>query len=199
MSEKNKEQDEDSSLESATAKDKLEKSIHVKAPPAVDPLPKGRKNYMTPGGAKELREELLYLNDKVRPELLEVIAWAAGNGDRSENGDYIYGRKRLREIDKRLRYLTKRIDNLEVVDPETQSGEKILFGATVTLLDEEEKERKYSIVGVDESDIKKGKISWISPIAKSLMQKMIGDIVVLKSPGGEKEFEITGISYKQIP
>lgn len=186
------------SEQDAEKRSKLEKSITVKAPPAVDPLPPGQKNYMTPNGAKELREELLYLNDKVRPELLEVIAWAAGNGDRSENGDYIYGRKRLREIDKRLRYLAKRIDNLEIVDPMSLGGTKILFGSTVTLMDENEVEKRYAIVGVDESDLSKGKISWISPIAKALLQKSVGDIVSLRSPKGHQEFEILKIEFLEI-
>ncbi len=173
-----------------------EENSRFLSPPAVDPLPRGEKNYMTPSGAKKIRAELLHLMDKVRPELLEVIAWAASNGDRSENGDYIYGKKRLREIDKIIRYLNKRIDNLEVVDVTGKKTDKILFGATVTLVDIEGKKKVYSIVGVDETDIAEGKISWISPIAKSLLGKMAGDEVTFRSPNGEQEFEIESVIYQ---
>jgi len=161
-------------------------------------LPKGAKNYMTPQGAKTLRDELTELYDIHRPKIVETIAWAASNGDRSENGDYIYGKRRLREIDRRIRYLTQRLDIVEVVDPEKQVGEVIRFGATVTLEDSQGQEKVFSIVGVDEADPSVGRISWISPMAKVLLGHSPGDAILLATPGGEQEFEILEVRYLRL-
>ena len=158
----------------------------------------GGKNYITPGGAKRMHEELSRLLDVERPEVVRTVSWAAGNGDRSENGDYIYGKRRLREIDKRIRFLTKRLEIAEIVDPSHQKGKTILFGATVLLLGEEEKKKKYSIVGVDETDISKGRISWVSPIGKALLQTKEGDLVSIRTPKGEEEFEVLKVSYETL-
>lgn len=158
----------------------------------------GGKNYITPGGHQRLFAELNRLMDVDRPEVVRTVSWAAGNGDRSENGDYIYGKRRLREIDKRIRFLTKRLEIAEVVDPTQQKGKTILFGATVTVLDEQEKKKKFSIVGVDETDITKGRISWISPIGKALLQAKEGDVVTIRTPKGEEDFEILKVSYEAI-
>ncbi|MFM8316521.1 MAG: transcription elongation factor GreB [Deltaproteobacteria bacterium] len=158
----------------------------------------GDKNYITPQGIEKLRNEWKRLMDVERPELVKIVQWAAGNGDRSENGDYIYGKRKLREVDRRIRFLTKRIEKAEVVDPMAQSSEKILFGATVTLLDEQGVERKYSIVGIDETDGKRGRISWISPIAKAMLQKKVGDTITVKLPKGDEDFEIIRICYEAL-
>lgn len=159
-------------------------------------LPTGFKNYITVYGFKRLKDELHDLLVVKRPELTAVIAWAASNGDRSENADYIYGKRRLREIDRRIRFLTKRIESAETVDPATNKSDQVFFGATVTLIfEDEEKPRKYSIVGVDEIDIPKNRISWISPLAKSLMKKRKGDLVNFQSPKGLREVEILEVSY----
>ncbi|MCO6429240.1 MAG: transcription elongation factor GreB [Deltaproteobacteria bacterium] len=161
-------------------------------------LKPGQKNYITPAGAQALQEEYRRLRYTERPQLVQTIAWAAGNGDRSENGDYIYGKKRLREIDKRLRFLGKRIDSMEVVDPLTVNSDQVLFGATVTIRDEDDNEKTYSIVGVDEIDVGKGKISWVSPLASSLFRAKEGDIVTFRSPKGPREIEIVRLEYKSI-
>lgn len=183
----------DSSLKSKVSE------ITVTAPPAIDPLPKGAINYMTPAGAKRLREELHMVTDSVRPKLLEVIAWAASNGDRSENGDYIYGKRRLRELDRRILYLNKRIDALEVVNPLDNEGATVVrFGASVDLRSDVSENKSYTIVGVDETDIARGRISWISPIGKALLQKQLGNFVEIKTPGGSIEYEITRIRYFEI-
>jgi transcription elongation factor GreB len=158
----------------------------------------GGKNYITPQGIERLRSEWKRLMDIERPELVKVVQWAAGNGDRSENGDYIYGKRKLREIDRKIRFLTKRMENAEIIDPTQQKSDKILFGATVTLLDEQAQERKYSIVGIDETDGKKGRISWISPIAKALLKRSVGDTITVQLPKGEEDFEIIKISYHAI-
>lgn len=157
-------------------------------------LPASVKNYVTPTGFAAMQAELQQLMRVERPKVVEVVSWAAGNGDRSENGDYIYGKKRLREIDKRVRYLTKRLQSAEVVDPHRQQGlEQVFFGATVTYLDE--KEHKIQIVGVDEADLEKGKISWISPVAKALMKAREGDEVKLRSPAGVRVLEVIKVEY----
>lgn len=166
------------------------------AGPAV---PVGSKNYITPGGLKRIQEELIHLKTKERPEVCATVQWAAGNGDRSENGDYIYGKKRLREIDKRIRFLSKRLDNVEVVDPIKAQCDFVRFGATVTVLDEEGSERRYSIVGVDETDIDRGRISWISPLANALFKAKTGDYVTFKSPKGLREFEVIKVEYIELP
>lgn len=160
-----------------------------------DELPKGTKNYMTPAGADKLKTELKNLLNVARPELVQVISWAASNGDRSENGDYIYGKRRLREMDRRIRFLTRRLESAEIVDPKGQRSDRVLFGAQVTLRDEEGKQKTYRIVGIDEADARKGSVSWISPLAKAVMNTRVGDVVSLKTPKGEEELEILSIQY----
>lgn len=162
-----------------------------------DPLA-GKKNYITPQGAERLRSELKKLLQEERPELVKVIQWAASNGDRSENADYIYGKRRLREIDKRIRFLSKRIEAAEIVDPGHQKSDRVLFGATVTILNEQGVTKTFRIVGVDETDIKKGKISWVSPVGKALLQAQAGDTVTVKTPQGEEDWEVQNIEYRPI-
>lgn len=166
---------------------------------AVPQLPAGAKNYMTPAGAKRMQDELHRLLYKERPELTRVITWAAGNGDRSENGDYLYGKKKLREIDRRCRFLSKRLEASIVVDPLSVKSDQVLFGATVTIRDEQDVEKTYSIVGVDESDISKGRISWMSPLASSLFKAREGDFVTFHSPRGKQEVEIVELKYIELP
>ena len=158
-------------------------------------IPKGVRNYMTPAGSDRLKAELKRLLHTERPELVKTVQWAASNGDRSENGDYIYGKRRLRQIDGRIRFLTKRLESAEVVDPATVSSDRVLFGATVTVQDEDERLRTYRIVGIDESDPAQGAVSWISPIAKALLNARAGDVVTLRTPRGEEELEIVRIEY----
>ena len=161
-------------------------------------LPAGSKNYMTRRGYDALRVELDQLVRFERPKLVETVAWAAGNGDRSENGDYIYGKKRLREIDRRIRFLIKRIESAEVVDPERQQGlEQVFFGATVSFCDlDTEDEQTWQIVGVDEADASQGRISWISPLARAVLKARVGDVVRFQSPAGMREIEITDVQYR---
>jgi transcription elongation factor GreB len=154
-----------------------------------------KKNYMTPKGHKKLVDELDELLRVERPEVTKLIQWAASNGDRSENADYLYGKKRLREIDRRIRFLTSRLDQAQVVQPSQTVSNKIQFGATVEILDEEGNTRKYTIVGVDEVDTSKGHISWQSPIGKTLLGKVLGQEVVINAPAGEMNFEIVSIQY----
>ena len=164
----------------------------------ASPLPAGARNYMTPGGFERMKEELERLVQKERPELVATVAWAAGNGDRSENGDYIYGKKRLREIDRRIRFLIRRLDIAEVVDPVAQRDEgtdQVFFGATVTLRCAKVGERVVSIVGIDEIDTARGYISWVSPMARALIKAREGDTVTLHTPGGVDELEIVQIRY----
>lgn len=161
-------------------------------------IPRGSKNYITTKGLDRLKSELHELVAVERPKVVETVAWAASNGDRSENADYQYGKKRLREIDRRIRFLNKRIDIAEVVDPAKQTGDKILFGATVTVLDEDENQRTYKIVGVDETDAKSGKVSWISPVGQALLQARQGDVVTLKTPRGDEELEIVSVKFVDI-
>lgn len=156
------------------------------------------KNYITARGLERMKAELHELLVVERPKVVETVAWAASNGDRSENADYQYGKRRLREIDRRVRYLRKRIDIAEVVDPVQQKGTKVLFGATVTIEDEEGNFRVYRIVGSDETDAKAGKVSWSSPIGQALLQANEGEAVTLKSPRGEEELEITSVRYLPI-
>jgi len=157
------------------------------------------KNYITPKGMKRLKEEALNLIDHERPELVKVIQWAASNGDRSENGDYIYGKKRLREIDKRIRFLTKKLDAAVVIDPSTRElTDQIFFGATVTVERESGATQTVSIVGIDEADAKQGLISWVSPLAKSLFKARVGDSVTLRSPKGDEELYVVSIDYREI-
>ncbi len=178
------------------------------APPEDDdaadlpPLPAGSKNYLTPGGFSRLKAELAQLVEKERPEVVSVVAWAAGNGDRSENGDYIYGKKRLREIDRRIRHLVKRLDIAEVVDPLTraqaENADQVFFGATVTVADRQGRERTVAIVGLDETDAAKGYISWVSPMARALMKARVGEFVVFRTPGGDEELEIIDVRYQDL-
>jgi transcription elongation factor GreB len=154
-----------------------------------------KKNYMTPKGHRKLVDELEELLRVERPEVTKLIQWAASNGDRSENADYLYGKKRLREIDRRIRFLTSRLDQAQVVQPSQTVSSKIQFGATVEILDEEGNKRKYTIVGVDEVDTSKGHISWQSPIGKTLLGKVLGQEVVINAPAGEMNFEIVSIQY----
>ena len=159
-------------------------------------LPAGLKNYVTPLGFEKLRDELNNLARVERPKVVEVVSWAAGNGDRSENGDYIYGKKRLREIDRRMRYLTKRIESAVVVDPKQQKNrDQVFFGAIVTYADPNDEERTVHIVGIDEANLDEGKVSWISPIAKALMKAGEGDVVTLRTPSGEEKVEVVEIRY----
>ena len=164
-------------------------------------LPAGTKNYMTPAGHAALREEFEHLVKVERPHLVQVVSWAASNGDRSENGDYIYGKKKLREIDRRLRYLTKRLDNAEVVDAARQANlEQVFFGASVTVMHlsaDAAGDVTYRIVGVDEADPAVGAISWISPLARALMKSREGDVVRFQSPAGLREMEVIEIRYER--
>lgn len=155
-----------------------------------------QKHYVTPTGLKALQDELNDLLRVQRPEVVATVSWAAGNGDRSENGDYIYGKKRLREIDRRLRYLTKQVENAQVVDPIMQQNQtKVFFGATVTYLQDNGRQMQVTIVGIDEADIHNNKISYISPVAKALLKSAVGDIVTIKTPAGFNELEILEIIY----
>lgn len=162
-------------------------------------LPQGTHNYITPLGHARLKAELDHLLRVERPTVVEVVHWAASNGDRSENGDYIYGKKRLREIDRRIRFLTRRLDIAQIVDPLAQAGnEQIFFGATVTLCDEEGVEQCYQIVGVDETDFTRGRISWISPLARAMIKAREGDTVRFQSPAGWREVEVVAVEYRSI-
>ena len=162
----------------------------------VSPLPAGTKNYLTPAGHAALRRELLALLDEERPKMVEVVSWAAKNGDRSENGDYLYGKKRLREIDRRIRFLTKRLDIAEVADPSIHHGsDQVFFGATVTYVNQDDIERTVTIKGVDEVDNLNGEISWVSPIARALLKSRVGDEVQLMTPGGREEIEVLAVRY----
>ena len=153
---------------------------------------------ITPAGAERLRQELEDLRSKERPEIVETVAWAAANGDRSENADYHYGKKKLRQIDGRIHFLSKRLDNIEIVDPTEVQAEDVRFGATVTVQYEDESQKIFSIVGIDEGDIDKGKISWRSPLAKALFKKKVGDFFMFQAPGGEIDIEIVKIEYINI-
>lgn len=166
----------------------------------VPALPAGVKNYMTPGGHARMKTEFEQLWKIERPKLVETIAWAASNGDRSENGDYIYGKKRLREIDRRIRYLTKRLDNAEIVDPAIRKEtDQVFFGATVTITDDLGVEDTYTIVGIDEADPSQNRISWVSPMARALLKAREGDMVSLMTPAGKRELEILKVRYQEIP
>ena len=159
----------------------------------------GFTNYITPGGQKRLRDEFDRLWRVDRPKLVDVIAWAASNGDRSENGDYIYGKRKLREIDRRIRFLSKRLDIAVIVDNAGKDHERVYFGATVTVADESGAERTVSIVGVDEIDPGGGRVSWISPIATALLKASVGDVVTLRTPRGTEELEVLDIRYVELP
>ena len=161
--------------------------------------PAGFKNYITPAGYQRLKEELSQLWEVDRPKLVETISWAASNGDRSENGDYIYGKRRLREVDRRIRFLSKRLDVAEVVDNAAKAHEQVFFGATVTVVDDAGKERTVSIVGTDEVDPERGRVSWISPIAKALLKARVGDVVTLRTPLGAEALEVVDLRYDALP
>lgn len=164
--------------------------------PALPPLPPGGKNYMTPTGYARLRAELLDLIDNERPRIVEVVHWAASNGDRSENGDYLYGKKRLREIDRRIRFLTKRLEIAEVVDPSIHAGsDQIFFGATVTYADDTGAEYTITILGIDEADSRLQQVSWIAPVARALVKSRVGDEVLLATPGGTRTLEVLEVQY----
>ena len=163
---------------------------------ALPPLPAGGKNYMTPAGYQRLRDELFDLIDNERPKIVDVVHWAASNGDRSENGDYLYGKKRLREIDRRIRFLTQRLEIAEVVDPSLHHGnDQIFFGATVTYVEESGQERTVTIYGIDEADNAKGEVSWVSPIARTLIKARTGDVLRLASPAGTQDIEVLRVEY----
>ena len=162
----------------------------------LPPLPAGGKNYITPQGYARLRAELLHLIDEERPKVVDVVHWAASNGDRSENGDYLYGKKRLREIDRRIRFLTKRLEIAEVTDPSVHHGrDQVFFGATVTYAESSGQERTVTILGIDEADSAQGQVSWISPIARALLKAHEGDVVKLATPAGVQEIEVLEVSY----
>ncbi len=162
----------------------------------LPPLPIGGKNYITPAGYARLRAELLSLIDDERPRVVEAVHWAARNGDRSENGDYIYGKKRLREIDRRIRFLTKRLEIAEITDPSHHHGDdQIFFGATVTYEDEAGLQRTVTILGIDEADNMQSQVSWISPVARALLRAHVGDVVRLSTPAGMQDIEIIAVLY----
>lgn len=163
---------------------------------SLPPLPAGSKNYITPDGYHRLRTELINLIDTERPKIVEIVHWAASNGDRSENGDYIYGKKRLREIDRRIRFLTKRLDIAEVADPALHHGnDQVFFGATVTYSNLQGQEKTITIKGIDEVDNLKGEVSWVSPIARALLKSREGDEVHLMTPGGLERLEVIKVRY----
>jgi len=165
-----------------------------------NPIPEGSKNYMTPGGWQRMRDELRWLVNEERPQVTSIVSWAAKNGDRSENGDYLYGKKRLREIDRRIRYLTKRIEAAEVVDPATrEETDQVFFGATVTYVNRAGEEQTVRIVGLDETDPAHHYVSWISPVARALIKAREGDTVTLRTPGGDEQLEIVEVRYEAIP
>src|SRR5712671_12147 len=165
--------------------------------------PAGGKNYITPGGFQRLRDELRFLLFRERPAVTKVVAWAASNGDRSENADYQYNKRRLRQIDRRIRFLTKRIDAAEVVDPEAprhgRAATQVFFGATVRYANAAGTERVVSVVGLDEVDLDRNHISWVSPLARALMKSGAGDRVVLHAPGGTEQLQILEVRYQRIP
>jgi transcription elongation factor GreB len=166
---------------------------------ATPAIPAGTKNYITPAGHQHLKDELLRLIDVDRPEVVRIVSWAASNGDRSENGDYIYGKRRLREIDRRIRFLTKRLDLAEVVDPSVHHGsDQVFFGATVTYENQAGDDHTITIVGIDETDPLNGKISWISPVARALTKAREGDTVNIRTPAGVDELTILEVSYPKM-
>jgi transcription elongation factor GreB len=159
-------------------------------------LPAGTRNYMTPAGHERMRDELRRLLREERPKVVEIVSWAAGNGDRSENGDYLYGKKRLREIDRRARFLTKRLESAEVVDPTRQTRrDRVFFGATVTYANGRDEEVTVTLVGIDEANLEAGRISWISPVARALLKAQVGDLVTVRTPAGPEELEVLAIGY----
>ena len=161
-------------------------------------IPSGSKNYITPQGYARMRTELLALIDDERPKVVEIVHWAASNGDRSENGDYIYGKKRLREIDRRIRFLTKRLELASVTDPAVHFGsDQVFFGATVTYEDEQGNAKTITILGIDEADSLNGQVSWVSPIARALLKSKVGDVVRLQTPAGMQDIEVMQVAYPE--
>ena len=159
-------------------------------------IPAGARNYITPQGYARLRSELLALIDVERPKVVDVVHWAAGNGDRSENGDYLYGKKRLREIDRRIRFLTRRLELAEITDPSTHIGsDQVFFGAEVTYVDELGAETNIRILGIDEADSARGEVSWVAPVSRTLLKARVGDVLKLVTPGGTKEIEVVKVAY----
>jgi transcription elongation factor GreB len=164
----------------------------------LPPIPAGGKNYITPAGYARMRAELLTLIDEDRPKVVEIVHWAASNGDRSENGDYIYGKKRLREIDRRIRFLTKRLELASVTDPSVHLGsDQVFFGATVTYEDENGNSKTITILGIDEADSLNGQVSWVSPIARALLKARVGDVVRLQTPLGMQDIEVMKVTYPE--
>ena len=162
----------------------------------LPPIRAGGKNYITPEGYARLRTELLDLIDNERPKVVEIVHWAASNGDRSENGDYLYGKKRLREIDRRIRFLTKRLEIAEIVNPSLHAGsDQVYFGATVTYVDDQDVTRTVTIMGIDEADSSLGQVSWISPVARALLKARVGDEVPLPTPSGARTLEVLEVVY----
>ena len=179
--------------------DNDEHDEHDGGPAPAFSLPPGTRNYITPGGHARIKDELEHLLRVERPQVVGVVQWAASNGDRSENADYIYGKRRLREIDRRIRFLTKRLDLAEIVDPaRRENTEQVFFGATVTLCDEQGAENTYQIVGVDETDSARGRISWVSPLARALLKSRPGDTVRFQSPAGWRQVEVLAVEYLRI-
>ena len=182
--------------------DAVEDDLEVDEAGGAAPIPAGAKNYITPGGYQRLKDELKYLLDRERPAVTSAVSWAAKNGDRSENADYQYGKKRLREIDRRLRFLTKRLDNAEVVDPLTPRDEavadRVFFGATVTYSNAAGDENTVTIVGIDELDLTRNYITWISPLARALLKAREGDSVILHAPGGREELNVIAVRYEAV-
>jgi len=166
----------------------------------ANPVPAGSKNYMTPAGHARLKAEFDQLWTVERPKLVDTVAWAASNGDRSENGDYLYGKKRLREVDRRIRFLSRRLDNAEVVDPAAREAtDQVFFGATVEVTDlGSGEEQTLSIVGIDEADPGRGRISWVSPMARALLKAREGDVVTLRTPAGERQLEVSTVRYAAL-
>jgi len=163
-------------------------------------LPPGGKNYITPPGYQRLRDELLQLIDVDRPQVVEVVHWAASNGDRAENGDYLYGKKRLREIDRRIRFLTRRLEIAVVTEPSLHHGnDQVFFGATVRYVDDLDEERTVTIVGIDEADSSAGQVSWVSPIARTLLKARVGDVLRLPMPERVAEIEVLDVQYPAAP
>jgi len=164
----------------------------------LSPLPIGGKNYITPQGYARLRSELLDLMDSERPKVVEIVHWAASNGDRSENGDCLYGKKRLREMDRRIRFLTKRLEIAEIVNPSIHAGsEQVFFGAMVTYVDDLDITRTITIMGVDEADSRLGQVCWVSPVARALLKARVGDEVILPTPSGPRTLEVLEVVYPQ--
>jgi len=172
-------------------------AVEPEEPDTEPKLPSG-KNYVSPAGYARLKAELKGLVEIERPKVVQTVSWAASNGDRSENGDYIYGKKRLREIDRRVRFLIKRLEGADVVDSAGRESDQVFFGATVTVTSQAGGERSFTIVGIDEADPARGRVSWISPIAKALFKARVGDVVTLRSPGGTEALEILDVRYDTI-